>query len=445
MLTQAALGVKLNRYLVTVLLILVSYELSACQTPNQPVLTAVVGSPTDTNATAVASLPVEVTPLASVAPQVLRIWLPPEFDPALPEPAGILMQAQLTAFTAAHPDVYIETRPKRLSGAGGMLDSLRAARDAAPNALPDLLVLNSYGLRQAAAALLVAPLDNLFTATERSDYFSYALQSAQIDPSLFGVPIGSDFLVAAAPSGSYASQSILTWKTILDNERPMAFAGNDPTASTIWHLYQAAGGTYTLNTDGHLQIQRQPLRDVFAFLEALQSQELLSPRSSSINSTNLVWSMQPELPQALLLTDLSSILPDPLFAQTQIWQIPSPGNKSVTLAKTWHFAIVNQTTQNNDRLRLVWELVKWLENAEYQTEWLYQAGLLPARLSILERLPQPAQTIGKQLTAVASPHPPAEALNDFGVAVQGVLSKLLSQQISAEQATQQVLIYLSEQ
>ena len=74
-------------------------------------------------------------------PVILRIWLPPQFDPASGTPAGVLLQSRLDQFTAAHPEVKIEVRLKAEEGPGGLLEALSTAGAAAPLVLPDVVAL----------------------------------------------------------------------------------------------------------------------------------------------------------------------------------------------------------------------------------------------------------------------------------------------------------------
>jgi hypothetical protein len=69
---------------------------------------------------------------------LVRIWLPPEFDPNGNGAASGLLKARLEQYATENPEVRLEVRVKALDGTGGMLESLVAANAAAPLALPDL-------------------------------------------------------------------------------------------------------------------------------------------------------------------------------------------------------------------------------------------------------------------------------------------------------------------
>ena len=95
-------------------------------------------------------------------PTVLRIWVPPQFDPESGSPAGDLLQERLNLYTAERPDLRIETRVKASSGTGGLLDSLSSANAAAPLVVPDLILLPRAGLEIAALKGLLFPFDGFY-------------------------------------------------------------------------------------------------------------------------------------------------------------------------------------------------------------------------------------------------------------------------------------------
>ena len=82
---------------------------------------------------ATAESPVAATPSATASsPQVLRIWLPPEFDPQAETPAADILRARLEEFTRRRAGMRIEVRVKAVEGPGGLLDALSSASAAAP-------------------------------------------------------------------------------------------------------------------------------------------------------------------------------------------------------------------------------------------------------------------------------------------------------------------------
>ena len=94
-----------------------------------------------------------------LGPHILRVWVPPEFNPASGTEAAQIFLSRIEAFTTLYPDVQVEVRVKATLGPGGMLDSLSATQDAAPDGLPDLVALPRPVLETAAARGFIFPLD----------------------------------------------------------------------------------------------------------------------------------------------------------------------------------------------------------------------------------------------------------------------------------------------
>jgi ABC-type glycerol-3-phosphate transport system substrate-binding protein len=170
------------------ILVLVCLGLSACSGIALPGLPG-TGTPSEPLPTAaLTSTPAIVPATPTPGPTILRIWLPPQFDPSLDSPASRLLQEQLDAFVEQHPGVRIEVRIKALDGPGGLLDALSAANSAAPLALPDLILLPRAHL-ETAASKVINPFDGL-SILNSDDWYDYAKQLARLQDNTFGLPGG---------------------------------------------------------------------------------------------------------------------------------------------------------------------------------------------------------------------------------------------------------------
>ncbi len=127
-------------------------------------------------------------PTPQAAPVELVLWLPAEMDPGAESQAAALLQARLSTF-AETEGIDITIRLKSLSGSGGLLDVLTAASAAAPQALPDLILLPRRDLETAALKSLVTPLDPLTSIVDDEDWFPYALEMSLIQGSFTASPL----------------------------------------------------------------------------------------------------------------------------------------------------------------------------------------------------------------------------------------------------------------
>jgi hypothetical protein len=178
--------------------------------------------------------------LPAPGPTVLRIWVPPQFDPENDTPAGDLLQQRLNIYTAERPDLRIETRVKASSGTGGLLDSLSSANAAAPLVVPDLILLPRAGLEIAALKGLLFPFDGLTDTTDDSDWFPYAQELGQLQTSTFGLPFAGDALVSLYRPSEIESPPA-DWLSALEAGHPVAFPAAEASAFFPLAQYQSTG------------------------------------------------------------------------------------------------------------------------------------------------------------------------------------------------------------
>jgi hypothetical protein len=72
------------------------------------------------------------TPPFDVEPRILRVWLPPHFDPNTDTNAAQLLRQRLAEFQASQRGLRIEVRIKAVEGKAGLLNSLSVTSVAAP-------------------------------------------------------------------------------------------------------------------------------------------------------------------------------------------------------------------------------------------------------------------------------------------------------------------------
>ncbi len=91
----------------------------------------------------------------------LTIWVPPGMDPSQDGDANLLLANRLALYSELHDGLEIKVRVKAASGAGGLLDALEATHAAAPDVLPDLIVLSRPDMEKAALKGLITNLEAL--------------------------------------------------------------------------------------------------------------------------------------------------------------------------------------------------------------------------------------------------------------------------------------------
>jgi ABC-type glycerol-3-phosphate transport system substrate-binding protein len=176
---------KINPSTLPALMMLV-IALTACsvETQDAPVATkaSIQASPTTVSVeTTIPTDPIET----------ITIWIPTFFSPFENTPEGILLAERLTAYEERNPDISLQIRIKDEDGPAGIYQSLSAASVAAPSALPDLIVLDPFSLKDAGLKELIVPINNLYETPTLPAWYQHAIDSVQSGDSFFGIPFVS--------------------------------------------------------------------------------------------------------------------------------------------------------------------------------------------------------------------------------------------------------------
>jgi ABC-type glycerol-3-phosphate transport system substrate-binding protein len=387
--------------------------------------------PQVTEATASAWSPPTPSPTPE-GPLKLRLWLPPQFDPASDSAAGMLLQARLDEFQKRNPRVTIETRVKAVSGPGGLLDSLTTASAAAPQALPDLVALPRDLLETAALKGLLLPLDNLTTALDDSDWFPYAASLARLQKNIYGLPFAGDALVQVYHPGMIAKPPA-TFRGVLEAGRPLVFpaAGDQPYFTLA--LYSASGGAVT-DEQGRPYLSPLELTQVFTFyLSAEKAGVMPQALLTQFQEEDQVWEAFLDKQAGLAVTWSSRFL-GAHAEDIAIAPIPTPDGKPFTLATGWVWALAGR---NEGKRKLTVELAEFLTDSHFLSTWTQAAGYLPTRPSSLGQGPDASleQTIGK-IALSAQLLPPTDVLSSLENPLQQAVLAVLKGQSDPAQAAQ---------
>lgn len=343
------------------------------------------------------------TPATIVSPQLmpsgprtLRIWVPPQFDPAAETSAGTLLQERLDEFLARRPNLEIEVRVK----AESMLNALAATQSAAPSSMPDLAALSRADLESAAAAGLLHPLDGLTTLLDDPDWYPYALQMAHIQNTTFGLPFAGDALALIG----FANPGLANWNEPPD-ETLFIFPAADPQALFSLSLYLSAGGTL-LDNQGLPSVDEAILTDVLSLYLPAAEIEFLSPANIEYQSDEQAWNAFLEQRGNLTVTWVSNYL------QTQTPMLtltPLPGLETgqYTLATGWSWALAGFTPENQS---LAVELAEFLSDSVFLAEWNQAAGYLPTRPTALSSWNDAESKMGLAQTAESANLVPSQEL-----------------------------------
>lgn len=415
--------------------------LVGCSVPfaqSTPSVTAELPTPTVT---------VTSSPAAALEPQgtttppgpvTLRVWVPPQFDPAFGTRAGNLFQERLDEFGSRRPGVRVEVRVKAVDGPGGLLDSLTAASAAAPLALPDLIALPRAMLEAAALKGLLHPFEGVTTVMEDPDWYEYSRQLARLQSSTFGLPFAGDALILVYRPAVIAAPPI-DWPAALQTTGPLVFSAADQQALFTIALYQAAGGEIR-DDQGRPFLDANVLAQVLAFYQEAEQAGLMPYWLTQYQSDNQVWEAFLENRTDLVVTWASRFLTD-LLADTAVAPIPTTNGTSFTLATGWVWALAAPKPEHQ---LLSAQLAEFLTESSFLAEWTEAAGYLPPRPSALEAWSNTSlQSLIGPVALSASLYPSTDVLTSLGPHLEQATVAVLKQQIDPLTAAQTAVANLS--
>lgn len=404
-----------------------------------------------------AGLPVDVAPTLSAAPtasatppptpqitntpsgpKVLKLWLPPQFDPNLDTPASQILKARLEEFTARRPDVRVEVRLKALQGTGGLLDSLITANAAAPLALPDLVALPRPIMETAALKGLLRSFDEVSDPVDQSDWYEFARELAHLQDSTFGLPFAGDVLILVYRS-TVVSEPPGDLNAVLQLNGPLAFPAADPQALTTLALYQSAGGAIQ-DEEGRPTLQASPLEDVFTFYHAAASSALAPFWLTQYQSDEQAWEAFLNNQADMVITWTSRYLND-LQADFVAAPLPTPNGNRYTLATGWVWALA--TTNPDHRLPSA-QLAEFLSESDFLARWTTALGYLPPQEKAMDAWGSASlRSFSSQVAESARLYPSEDILTILGPPLQQAAVQVLKLETEPAEAAQAALQSLS--
>ena len=388
---------------------------------------ATVAIPSDTPAAT--PQPVEsTTPLPTADLSGLTIWIPPAFRSDSNSRAGEVFNRRIDAFEALHPGTTIGVRIKAAGGSGGLRDSLAAAIAAAPGAIPDLVALDQFDLRAAAIKDLIRPLDGLLPAGAWDSYYPYAKSIVTVDGRRFGLPFTGDAIVLAGTLVPYPTPR--RWTDSGVGTSPMFAPLADSRALFMFFGYYAAGGAPLLST-ADARIEPEPLALALTWLQAMQQDGVLKPRSLQLDSFESSFlAIESVGDSSVTLYSIASRSNDYFLGH-----LPTPEGEAFSLATSWSWAVA---ASDPARQMLAAEMMSWLSDPAFLAEWTEAQGIMPPGRSALELLAAGnRRELVSSISEKALPFPDDEILVFAGPVFSKAARRVLIDGVSPEDSAQE--------
>jgi len=375
---------------------------------------------------------VTATLTAPSGPQVISMWVPPQFGPENNTPAAALLKNRLKVFEDQNPDVKIQVRVKAVTGPGSLLETLAAALAAAPLALPSLVALPRPDLETAALKGLIYPLDKLLeTAIDDPDWYAYARQMALIQGSTFGLPFAGDgMLLMYRPA--HVNMHTGDWAGILSQGQVESFPAADPQGLLTLNLYLALGGSVS-DAQGRPTLQPEILAQVLKLYTDGSKQGVFPVWLTQYQTDGQAWQAYREQSSQWLVTWTSRYLSE-LPADSTAVVLPSLGPNQQTLANGWVWALSDPSPE---RRAIAVRLAEFLVQGNFLAEWSAAVGYLPTRSSALVSWPDQNQRgLINQVVLSAQLRPSSDLMASLGPVLADATQQVIKRQNDPVQAAQ---------
>jgi len=373
---------------------------------------------------------------------LVRLWLPPEFDPEGNNPASKLLKSRLEQYMVENPNLRLEVRVKTLEGAGGLLESLVAASVAAPLALPDLVLLPRPLLESATLKGLLYPYDGLTNIMESQSWFEYARQLAHLQSSTYGIPFAGDAMVLAYhPSILQTPPPDL--ETLLTLGEVLLYPATDPQALFTLNMYMAESGSLQ-DAQGRPWLDIATLTKILEFDQRASLAGVMPYWLTQYSNDTQVWEAFLGNPYPMTVTWTSAYFSHKLAAPADlaVASIPAPNGTPFTLATGWCWALASQDPAHRSPAI---KLAEYLVDSEFLGEWTEAAGYLPPRADALQSW-QNAELRREieQISSSAWLMPSMDLLSSLGPALEQAVVVVLKAQSDPQTAAQAVIDQINQ-
>lgn len=385
---------------------------------------------------------------ADTAQAPLRVWLP---APLISDESGVafqLLSEHSAAFSSNNID--IEYRIKDVGKVGGIMSTIRAGKDVAPAALPDVTLIRRRDFTPAQSQQYLQSMETLFSSS-LINALDGGLEFGQIPLEagieLYGLPYLYDVLLAVHSQPLQATGYRLTFVDILANEAAFLFpaARANGLNQTFYLQYLSAGGMTPSN--GVMNINEEALGVVLKFYEDLVQRGLVTPDVLTYQAPT---AYQSEFVNRSDRSQLAVFRASEYFAMTEqqgatlmAAQVPTLSGGGQSIRDGWLWVLV---TPDMSRQTLSARYLEWMMEPEFHASFARALYHLPTQPALLDdSLPASAdRQFFVDLLANATLPLPENAGGTAPRLMQEALIHVLHGDASAEQATAQVLSQFAE-
>ena len=391
----------------------------------------------------------ERSPDADTALPPLQVWLP---APLISDESGEAFQllSEHTAAFSLSNDIDIEYRIKDVGKVGGIMSTIRAGKDVAPAALPDVTLIRRRDFTPAQAQQYLQSMETLFSSSlinDLDDGLEFGQIPLEAGSALYGLPFLYDVLLAVYSQPLQTAGFRLTFEDVFANRTAFLFpaARTNGLNQTFYLQYLSAGGLTP--SDGVMSINEEALGTVLKFYEDLVQRGLVAPDVLTFQSPAAYQSefINGADRSQLAIFSASEYLAmiDQQNSSLMAAQVPTSSGGGQSIRDGWLWVLV---TPDMSRQTLSARYLEWMMEPGFHASFARALYHLPTQPALLDdSLPAAVdrQFFAGLLENATLPLPE----NEGGTAprlMQEALIHVLHGDATAAQATRQVLSQLSE-
>lgn len=279
----------------------------------------------------------------------------------------------ISRFTAEHENINVNVRVKATSGESSALSTLAAAKNAAPDVVPSLILMSRSDMETSVQRGLIQPITtDIFSDT--ATWYNYARQSAFIDTEVYGIPVAGEAPVLVYRESKVGAE-LTDWDDILTRGMPIGFNPSSNTSYFADFIYRAMGGKMT-DDQGLIALDQTKLTETLRFFLSGGQNGVFPPSITQIQDQTQNWQRFNDGTVNMIISQYSAYVH---YAGKGIKAIALPTfseESEYPLANTWNLVM---TEDDPELQRIAIEFAEEMADTLYNDEWTLKAGFLPVR------------------------------------------------------------------
>jgi ABC-type glycerol-3-phosphate transport system substrate-binding protein len=308
------------------------------------------------------------TPITTTTAITLTLWTTEDLAPGN-SPAGRILRNQFDAFTAAHPNIYIEPVLKRPYGKGGVLDFVLTTHAVVPAQLPDLVALDISEIPLAAEPGILQSLDGWLPPELSGDFFPFAYRAARYQNQWVAIPFAVD-AQHLVYNKTVVKKPPRTWDDLYRQKQQIILPLGGDDAFLVQYSAIAP-----LN-DNPAPLDWASVTLVLNFVKRTRDLGLLNDAALNAKNVEELWAPFAAGQIPLAQVSVSRFLAEQAKSpNAQFAPLPTRDGKTATMASGWAFAII---TKDPARQTAAARFIHWITQGQRLAPWLRAAQRLPA-------------------------------------------------------------------